>query len=102
MRDAEVSTRARALGGAIEPVAGQVYFSPECHSRYEALGFGPSPGLAGGAALPAGPASFCSRGPILGQGPGGAIAPPFAGFNPPPLVPAVPSGWPAPDPPTVC
>ncbi len=29
---------------ALEPVAGQVYFSPECHAAYAALGFSPSPG----------------------------------------------------------
>ena len=52
MDDQQISTRARALAGAIEPFAGQVYFSPECHAGYEALGFGPSPGtFAGVAAL---------------------------------------------------
>ena len=102
MRDDEVSTRARALGGAIEPVAGQVYFSPECHSRYEALGFGPSPGLAGGVALPDGPAYFCSRGSILGQVPGEVIASAFAVFNPAAVVPAVTFGWTVTDAATVC
>ena len=29
---------------ALEPVAGQVYFSPECHAAYAELGFSPSPG----------------------------------------------------------
>src|SRR5437588_677621 len=82
MRDDEVSVRARALGEAIEPVAGQVYFSPECHGRYQALGFGPSPGLAGGVALPDGPAYFCSRGSVLGQVPGEVIASAFGVFNP--------------------
>jgi len=27
----------------LEPVAGQVYFSPECHAAYAGLGFAPSP-----------------------------------------------------------
>ena len=36
------STREKAM--ALEPVAGQVYFSPECHAAYAALGFSPSPG----------------------------------------------------------
>ena len=40
---------------ALEPVAGQVYFSPECHAAYAELGFSPSPGsLAGGVQLPDG------------------------------------------------
>ena len=34
---------ARALAAALEPFVGQVYFAPECHRAYEALGFGGSP-----------------------------------------------------------
>ena len=102
MRDDEVSVRARALGGAIEPVAGQVYFSPECHGRYQALGFGPSPGLAGGVALPDGPAYFCSRGSVLGQVPGEVIASAFGVFNPAAVVPAVAYGWTLTDAKTAC
>ena len=30
---------ARALAAALEPLVGQVYFSPECHANYVALGF---------------------------------------------------------------
>ena len=44
MDSRELSAKARALGGALEPVIGQVYFSPECHANYVALGFQPSPG----------------------------------------------------------
>src|SRR3981081_4134315 len=52
LRDEEVSDRARRLANAIEPVVGQVYFSPECHAEYEALGFAASPaaGAAGATA----------------------------------------------------
>ncbi len=61
--DATVSSRARRLAAAVEPFAGQVYFAPECHERYAALGFGASPATtANGVALPDGPAYFCSRG----------------------------------------
>ena len=45
--DMEISTTsrlARRLGSVLEPVVGQVYFSPECHANYVALGFDPSPG----------------------------------------------------------
>ena len=77
MRDDEVSVRARALGAALEPVAGQVYFSPECHAGYQALGFGPSRGKSGEVALPDGPAYLCSRGSVMGQVPGEVIASAF-------------------------
>lgn len=102
MRDAEVSVRARALGAALEPVAGQVYFSPECHAGYAALGFGPSPGLAGGVALPDGPAYFCSRGSVMGQVSGELIAAAFGVFNPAAVVPAVEHGWTLTDAATIC
>ena len=84
---------ARTLAAAIEPVAAHVYFSPECHDRYEALGFDPSPRQAGDVALPDGPAYFCSRGSLLGQVPGQVVAAAFAVFNPAAVVPAVDHGW---------
>src|SRR6056297_1248270 len=66
----EISTTshlARRLGSVLEPVVGQVHFSPKCHANYVALGFDPSPGDANGVALPDGPAYFASRGSLLGQ-----------------------------------
>jgi len=84
---------ARALAAAVEPVAGQVYFSPECHAAYEALGFGASPAEVGGVAMPDGPAYFTSRGSVLGQVPGEVVAATFAVFNPAVVVPAVAHGW---------
>ena len=93
LSDAEVSKRARRLAALIEPVVGQVYFSPECHSEYEALGFSASPGEGGGVALPDGPAYFTSRGSILGQAPGQLVASAFAVFNPEIVVPCVEMGW---------
>jgi hypothetical protein len=90
----DISSRARRLAAALEPVAGQVFFSPECHGRYAALGFGPSPGSTGeGVALPDGPAYFCSRGASMGQVPGEVVAAAFAVFNPAVVVPAVAYGW---------
>ena len=68
--DATLAARARALARNLEPCIGQVYFAPECHAAYEALGFGPSPGDADGVAMPDGPAYFTSRGSL--DGPGGA------------------------------
>src|SRR5690242_3537845 len=85
--------KARTLAGALEPVAGQVYFSAECHENYQKLGFSGSPGEANGVALPDGPAYFCSRGSILGQVPGTLVAAAFGVFNPAAVVPAVTHGW---------
>ena len=62
MTDPDLSATARKLASVLEPVAGQVYFSPECHANYTALGFDPSPGDANGVALPDGVAYFTSRG----------------------------------------
>ena len=84
---------ARALSGALEPVIGQVYFSPECHRNYERLGFAPSARLMDGVALPDGPAYFTSRGSLLGQVPGHVVASAFAVFNPAAVVPSVAYGW---------
>ncbi len=93
INDDIVSTRAHALGAVLEPVAGQVYFSPECHRAYEALGFGPSPAEVAGVAMPDGPAYFCSRGSVLGQVPGEVVAAAFGVFNPAIVVPLVADGW---------
>ncbi len=88
---------------ALEPVAGQVYFSPECHAAYAELGFSPSPGaLGGGVQLPDGPAYFTSRGSLLGQVPGEVVAAAFAVFNPEAVVPSVEFGWATVDAPTIC
>lgn len=94
MTDTPRSARpARRLAAALEPFAGQVYFSPECHSAYESLGFGPSPGKSGEVCLPDGPAYFCSRGSLLGQVPGEVVVAAFAVFNPDVVVPSVRRGW---------
>jgi hypothetical protein len=101
--EATLSRRARHLAGAVEPVAGQVYFSPECHAAYERLGFAPSPGATGdGVQLPDGAAYFTSRGSVLGQVPGEVMAAAFAVFNPAVVVPLVSHGWTLTDAPTIC
>ncbi len=88
---------------ALEPVAGQVYFSPECHTGYAELGFSPSPGtLGGGVQLPDGPAYFTSRGSVMGQVPGQVVAAAFAVFNPDAVVPSVELGWTKVDAATIC
>ncbi|CAN5694837.1 hypothetical protein BH10ACT1_BH10ACT1_35860 [soil metagenome] len=84
--------RSRELAAALEPIAGQVYFSPECHRAYEALGFGPSPATVRGVEMPDGIAYFVSRGSILGDVPGEVVAATFGVFNPAVVVPGVAAG----------
>ena len=98
----ELSKKARALGGALEPFAGQVYFSPECHANYEKLGFGPSPGEFAGVQGPELTAYFTSRGSVMGQVPGELVAAAFGVFNPAVVVPAVTQGWTLTDAATIC
>ena len=93
---------ARTLRDRIEPLIGQVYFSPECHAAYVGLGFAPSPATSNGVALPDGPAYFTSRGSLMGQVPGEVVAAGFGVFNPAAIVPAVTFGWSLTDAATIC
>ncbi len=99
--DRTIGDRARRLAGALEPFAGQVYFSPECHANYERLGFAASPGDANGVALPDGPAYFTSRGSVMGRVAGEVVAAAFAVFNPAVVVALVDVGWSLTDAPTI-
>lgn len=98
----ESKAGARSLAGALEPFAGSVYFSPECHERYVALGFSPSAASRQGVALPDGSAYFTSRGSVMGQVPGQLVASAFAVFNPVAVVPVVTHGWTLVDAATIC
>jgi hypothetical protein len=102
MDQTTLSTLARRLGSVLEPVTGQVYFSPECHANYVALGFDASPAAANGVALPDGPAYFTSRGSVMGQVPGELVAAAFGVFNPEVVVPMVSVGWTRTDAETIC
>jgi hypothetical protein len=102
MDHSSLSAAARRLGSILEPVVGQVYFSPECHANYAALGFDPSRRMANGVALPDGPAYFTSRGSVMGQVPGQVVAAAFAVFNPQIVVPCVQLGWSRTDAATIC
>ena len=93
MDDEKLSAKARRLAAVIEPFAGQVYFSPECHAGYAGLGFSSSRAERNGVALPDGTAYFCSRGSLLGPVPGELVASAFAVFNPSAVIPAVTTGW---------
>jgi len=102
MDSATLSALARKLGSVLEPLTGQVYFSPDCHANYVALGFDPSPAQANGVALPDGPAYFTSRGSVMGQVPGEVVAAAFAVFNPEAVIPSVTLGWTRTDAATIC
>lgn len=93
---------ARRLGSALEPVTGQVYFSPECHANYHALGFAQSAGEFNGVAAPDGPAYFTSRGSVMGQVAPELVAAAFAVFSPAAVIPAVTFGWSITDAATIC
>ncbi|HEY6421908.1 MAG TPA: hypothetical protein VIY28_01405 [Pseudonocardiaceae bacterium] len=84
--------RARRLRNAVEPVAAGVYFAPEAHAAYAALGFDGSPVAQGGVARPELKSYFTSRGACLGQVPGEVVAAAFGCFNPEVVVPAVAAG----------
>jgi hypothetical protein len=85
--------RARRLRNAVEPVAAGVYFAPEAHAAYAALGFDGSPVTQDGVARPELKAYFTSRGACMGQIPGEVVAAAFGCFNPKVVVPAVTAGW---------
>ncbi len=92
---------ATRLAAALEPIAGQVHFSPECNAAYAALGFDPSPGRIGRTELPDRTAYLTSRGSVLGQVPGQVVAAAFAVFSPATVVPHVERGWTLTDAPTI-
>ena len=101
MEDVELSKRARSLAAALEPVIGQVFFAPECHAAYAALGFAPSPGSLNNVAMPDGAAYFTSRGSLLGQVQPDVIASAFGVFKPDAVVSGVRFGWSITDAPTI-
>src|SRR5579862_702845 len=92
MDDAELR-KSRSLAAVLEPVIGQLFFSPECHAAYASLGFAPSPGRAGLVALPDGPAYFTSRGSLLGQVRPGVVAAAFGVFKPEVVAAGGLLGW---------
>jgi len=102
MDSTTLSSTSRQLAAVLEPIAGQVYFSPECHSNYQALGFGGSRGIQDGLALANRIAYFTSRGSIMGQVSGHVVAATFAVFNPDIVIPAVEDGWKLTDATSIC
>lgn len=85
--------RARRLRNAVEPVAAGIYFAPEVHALYAALGFDDSPVSQDGVARPELKSYFTSRGACMGEVPGEVVAAALGCFNPKVVVPAVAAGW---------
>lgn len=83
---------ARRLAAALEPIAGQAQFSPECHANYAALGFDPSPGMRGRTALPDLCAFWTSRTASMGDTQPEVVASALAVFNPELVLPAIRRG----------
>ena len=102
MDHTDAPTPERRLGGALEPVIGQVYFSSEAHDAYATLGFERPTQRAGDVQLPDGPAYFTSRGSVMGDVSGEVIASAFAVFAPRVVVPSVEHGWSLTDAATIC
>src|SRR3954453_6473171 len=102
MATSTLSASARRLGSVLEPIVGQVYFSPECHANYPALGFDPSARFANNVALPDGPAYFTSRGSVMGQVAGEVVAAAFGLFKPAVVIRCVTLGWTRTDAATIC
>ena len=73
--------RTRTLRDVCEPIGANVYFAPEAHQRYTALGMNGASGY------------FCSRGTSLGKPSGMVVASAFGVFSPAIVVPAVDAGW---------
>jgi len=97
----ELNDKARRLRNAVEPLAAGIYFAPEAHDAYAALGFSPSSGANDGVQMPDGVAYFSSRGACLGQVDGHVIAAAFGVFNPAIVVPLVAQAWKITDAPTI-
>jgi hypothetical protein len=74
--------RTRTLRNLCEPIGANVYFAPEAHQRYAALGLADY-----------GPAYFCSRSASMGTLTGMAVVSAFGVFSPAIVVPAVEKGW---------
>jgi hypothetical protein len=91
--DATLSETARRLRNAVEPIAANVYFSPEVHAAFEAIGFGPGVTAPGCLTLPDLPAYYTSRAGCMGQVPGPVVVAAFGVFNPAVIVPNVEVGW---------
>ena len=93
---------ARRIWDVLEPIAASVYFAPEVHRAYEAVGHGGPSRVVDGIEYPNGLAYFTSRGACLGdRASGHLIASAFGVFKRPMVIAAVDAGWKIADGPTI-
>lgn len=87
----EKTIRSRVLSASMESVIASIYFSPEAHDAFHALGFGPTGGRVSGewaekhwgtALMPDYTAYISARGAHLGTPPGEVVAATFGIFQP--------------------
>jgi hypothetical protein len=90
---AELSAAARRLRNVLEPIASNVYFSPDVNDAFEELGFGPGVSAEGCLTIAEPSGYYCSRAACMGQVPGEVVVAAFAVFNPALIIPAVERGW---------
>ena len=88
-----VSVAARRLRNVLEPIASNVYFSPDVNDAFEALGFGPGVSADGCLTIAEPSGYYCSRAACMGQVPGEVVVAAFGVFNPALIIPAVERGW---------
>lgn len=88
-----LSTAARRLHRAVEPIAANAYFSPEVNAAFAELGFGPGGGDPEGLVVADLAAYYTSRAGCMGQVPGPVVVAAFGVFNPAIIIPHVDAGW---------
>ncbi len=84
---------AQLLRNVLEPIASNVYFSPDVNDAFEAIGFGPGVSAPGCLTIAEPSGYYCSRAACMGQVPGEVVVAAFGVFNPKLIVPAVERGW---------
>jgi hypothetical protein len=89
----QLSASARRLRNVLEPIASNVYFSPDVNDAFEKLGFGRGVGAAGCLTIAEPSGYYCSRAACMGQVPGEVVVAAFGVFNPALIIPAVERGW---------
>ncbi len=89
----DVTEAARLLRNVLEPIASNVYFSPDVNDAFEALGFGPGVSATGCLTIAEPSGYYCSRAACMGQVPGQVVVAAFGVFSPELIVPAVERGW---------
>ena len=94
--------RSRTLAAALEPVIGQVFFSPECHAAYaRARVRAESRDAWAWSRCPTGPRTSRAAGSLLGQVRPGVVAAAFGVFKPEVVSAGVTLGWSLTDAPTI-